>query len=58
MNNKIIGMIMFTVGAAVGSAVTWKFVKTKYEMIADEEIKSVKEVYLKKERRQIGRAHV
>lgn len=56
MNNKIIGMIMFAVGAAVGSAVTWKFVKTKYEMIADEEIKSVKEVYLKKERRLAEKA--
>jgi hypothetical protein len=34
---------MFTVGAAIGSLVTWKFVKTKYERIAQEEINSVKE---------------
>ena len=37
--------VIFAVGAAIGSAVTWKFVKTKYERIADEEIASVKERY-------------
>lgn len=45
MNKKLFGVIMFAVGAAVGSAVTWKLVKTKYEQIADEEIQSVKEEY-------------
>lgn len=49
MNNKIAGFLMFATGAAVGSIVTWKFVKTKYERIADEEIQSIKEVYSKKE---------
>lgn len=38
-------ILMFAVGAAVGSAVTWKFVKTKYEQIAQEEINSVKDEY-------------
>lgn len=38
-------ILMFAVGAAVGSAVTWKFVKTKYEQIAQEEIDSVKDEY-------------
>lgn len=42
MNKKLFGAIMFAVGAAVGSAVTWKLVKTKYEQIAQEEIDSVK----------------
>ena len=34
---------IFTVGAAIGSAVTWKFLKSKYERIANEEIKSMRE---------------
>lgn len=42
-------IIIFTVGAAIGSAVTWKLVKKKYERIAQEEIDSVKELYAKKE---------
>lgn len=33
----------FTMGAVIGSALTWYFVKTKYERIADEEINSYKE---------------
>lgn len=41
-------IIAFTVGAAIGSAVTWKFVKTKYERIAQEEIDSVKVAYAAK----------
>lgn len=45
MNNKLFGVIMFTVGAAIGSAVTWKVIKTKYEQIAQEDIDSVKEEY-------------
>lgn len=43
MNTKII--FAFSIGAAVGSVVTWKLVKTKYEQIAQEEIDSVKEVF-------------
>lgn len=45
MNSKIINVIMFAAGAAIGSAVTWKFLKDKYEKIVQEEIKSVKEVF-------------
>lgn len=45
MNKKLFGVIMFAVGAVVGSAVTWKVVKTKYEQIANEEISSVREEY-------------
>lgn len=50
MNNKIFNSIMLTVGAAIGSAVTWKVVKTKYEKISDEEIRSVKEEYRRLEK--------
>ena len=45
MNNKVFGTILFTAGAVIGSLVTWKVVKTKYEDIAHEEIDSVKEEY-------------
>ena len=45
MNSKIIHVLVFTAGAAIGSAVTWKFLKDKYEKIVQEEIKSVKEVF-------------
>lgn len=38
-------IFLFAVGAAIGSAVTWKLVKTKYEQIAQEEIDSVKDEY-------------
>ena len=45
MCNKLSIIFSFSVGAAIGSIVTWKLVKTKYEQIADEEIESVKEVF-------------
>lgn len=45
MNCKFINVLMFAAGAAIGSAVAWKVVKTKYERIAQEEIESVKEAY-------------
>ena len=38
-------ILAFAVGAAVGSAATWYFVKTKYERLAQEEIDSVKETF-------------
>lgn len=45
MNNKIANIFMLFLGAAAGSLVTWKYAKTKYERIAQEEIDSVKEVF-------------
>lgn len=45
MNSKVIGALAFIAGAAVGSVVTWKVVKTKYDQIVQEEINSVKEAY-------------
>lgn len=48
MKNNLINVFMFAVGAVIGSAVTWKFVKTKYEQIANEEIQSVKTYYTQK----------
>ena len=45
MNSKFINVLMFAAGAAVGSAVTWKILKDKYERIVQEEIESIKEVF-------------
>lgn len=45
MNSKFINVLVFAAGAAIGSAVTWKFVKTRYERIAQEEIDSVKKTF-------------
>lgn len=45
MKCKFINVLMFAVGAAIGSAVTWKVVKAKYEKIVQEEIDSIKEVF-------------
>ena len=42
-------LLMFTLGAAAGSLLTWKIVEGKYKKIADEEIESVKEHYKNRE---------
>lgn len=43
MKGTLSNVLIFTVGAAIGSAVTWKILKTKYEQLMQEEIESVKE---------------
>ena len=45
MKSKITNVLMFAAGAAIGSAVTWKIVKTKYDQLIQEEIDSVKEAF-------------
>ena len=45
MNSTLSKVLIFAAGAAIGSAVTWKLIKEKYERIAQEEIDSVKEVF-------------
>lgn len=47
--DMMIKLFIFTAGAAIGSAVTWNTLKTKYEQIANEEIESVKRHYKMKE---------
>lgn len=49
MNTNIKCVLAFTVGAAVGSVVSWKFLRTTYERIAQEEIDSVKEAFARRE---------
>lgn len=48
MGDSVKNFIMFAAGAAIGSVITWNFVKAKYEQIANEEIASVKDTYAKK----------
>lgn len=43
MNSTLSKVIIFAAGAAIGSAVTWKLVKTKYEQIANDEIAEMRE---------------
>lgn len=43
--SKVTPLVTFVLGAAVGSAVSWYFLKEKYEQLAQEEIDSVKEVF-------------
>lgn len=47
--NRVGSLFMFAAGAVLGSVVTWKLLKDKYEQIAQDEIDSVKEVFAKKE---------
>lgn len=43
----LVKSLIFAVGAAIGSIVTWKLSKNKYENIANEEIESVLNTYSK-----------
>lgn len=52
MKDTLSKVVLFAAGATVGSLVTWKLLKTKYELIAQEEITSVKEMYLKKDQKK------
>lgn len=45
MNSTLNKIMIFSAGAAIGSVVTWKLVKTKYEQIAQQEIESVREAF-------------
>lgn len=48
MKKTIYGILMFISGAAFGAAITVKVVKTKYEKLANEEVKIVREYYASK----------
>lgn len=53
MNSGLSKFLIFTAGAAIGSVVTWKLVRTKYEQIANEEIESVREYYARKDKEKL-----
>ena len=48
MNHLLNKSIIFTVGAAIVSAVTWAIVKNKYKKLAQEDIEAVREFYKEK----------
>ena len=48
MNYTLSNVITFAVGAAIGSAVTYKLIKKKYESIAEQEIAEMREYYREK----------
>lgn len=49
MNSILSKLLIFAAGLGLGSAVTYKIVKDKYERIVQEEIESVKAVFSKKD---------
>lgn len=49
MSNKALFSLTFIIGTVTGSVVTWYLLKDKYEALAQEEIDSVKEVFLRRE---------
>lgn len=48
MSNKTSNFVMFTIGAAIGSVVTWQVLKRMYNQIIQEEIQSVKDAWSKR----------
>lgn len=48
MNKTLSNLFIFTAGAAIGSAVTWKLVKDKYARIAQEEIEALRDWYMQR----------
>lgn len=48
MKGTLSKIFVFAVGAAIGSAVTYKYLKTKYDDILKEELASMKEFYAEK----------
>lgn len=58
MNTTIKYILSFVAGAGIGSAVTYKLLKVKYEQFAQEQIDSVKETYQRRnELKFIDEAH-
>ena len=53
MNKTVTAVLAFVAGAAIGVVASGSFFKTKYERIANEEIASVKEVYSKRNKKDI-----
>lgn len=45
MNSILSKIIIFAAGAGIGSVVTWKLVRDKYERITQEEVRAIRELY-------------
>lgn len=50
MSNTLSKIIIFAAGAVVGSAVTWKLTKDKYERMAQADIQAVRDLYNSKQK--------
>ena len=50
MNNNISKLFMFAMGAAIGSFSAWLYAKKKYEKIANDEIRSMREYFRRREK--------
>jgi uncharacterized protein YneF (UPF0154 family) len=48
MNSKVVGVVAFLTGAAVGVFATWRVLKEQYERRAEEDIQSVREMYARR----------
>lgn len=57
MKSTLSNLLMFAAGAAIGVSVTWRYFEKKYKRIADEEIESMREYYLKKKQECEGLQH-
>ena len=55
MNCKLYSTLAFVAGALIGSVVTWKYAKEKYERITQEEVETFKEEYSKRKLEQRGK---
>ena len=53
MNTTIKYILTFVAGAGIGSAVTYKLLKVKYEQFAQEQIDSVKETYQRRSKLKV-----
>ena len=47
MNSKLFNVAMFTIGAAIGSIVTWKIMKDRCERMIQDEVSAFKEDWVK-----------
>lgn len=51
MNGTMKNLFIFVMGAGVGSVLTWKLIRDRYEQLVQEEIASVKEVFSRREQK-------
>lgn len=49
MSNKIVGLVTFVTGAAIGSLATWRILKERYEKLAEEDSRSIREAFARRE---------
>ena len=53
MSSTLSNVLIFAAGAAIGSVITWKMVKTKYDQLIQEEIDSIKEAFSREEEEMV-----